>query len=91
MGRALATLSLLLALVCARGAEAAIPAIPTITNTPAATLLLPYFDVDLDNPNGVTPTFTVNIVSASAGLAHVVVRSHIRLDSAASASHFQIP
>jgi hypothetical protein len=76
MRRALASLSLLLVLVCARGTAEAIPApVPTITNAPAATLLLPYFEVDLDNPNGVTTIFTVNNASASAALAHVVVWS----------------
>jgi hypothetical protein len=76
MRRALVSLSLLLALVCVRGTvEAAVPPIPTITNAPAATLLLPYFEVDLDNPNGVTTIFTVNNASASAALAHVVVWS----------------
>ena len=29
--------------------------IGTVDDVPAATLLLPYFEVDLDNPNGVNP------------------------------------
>ncbi len=63
-------------MLCASGTASAIPApIPTITNAPAATLLLPYFEVDLDNANGVTTIFTVNNASASAALAHVVVWS----------------
>ncbi len=45
----------------------------TIDNVPAATLLLPYFQVDLDNPNGVTTLFSVNNASATAVLAHVVL------------------
>lgn len=32
----------------------------TIDNTPAATLLLPYFEVDLGNPNGITTLFAIN-------------------------------
>lgn len=40
---------------------------------PAATLLLPYFEVDLDNDNGRATLFSVNNASAKAALAHVVV------------------
>ena len=43
----------------------------TIDDVPAATLLLPYFEVDLDDPNGVTTLFSINNASASAALAHV--------------------
>jgi hypothetical protein len=49
----------------------------TIDDVPAATLLLPYFEVDLDNPNGVTTLFSVNNASATAILAHVVVWSDL--------------
>src|SRR3990172_1222916 len=45
----------------------------TIDAVPAATLLLPYFQVDLDNPNGLTTLFSVNNASATAVLAHVVL------------------
>ena len=38
---------------------------------PAATLLLPYFEVDLANPNGVTTLFSVNNASAAPQLAHI--------------------
>lgn len=48
---------------------------PVISNAPAATLLLPYFEVDLDNVNGATTLFSVNNASATAVLAHVVVWS----------------
>ena len=40
---------------------------------PAATLLLPYFEVDLDNANGRTTLFSVNNASDRAALAHVVL------------------
>lgn len=40
---------------------------------PAATLLLPYFEVDLDNANGRTTLFSVNNASDKAALAHVVL------------------
>jgi hypothetical protein len=49
----------------------------TIDDVPAATLLLPYFEVDLTNANGVNTLFSVNNASASAVLAHVVVYSDL--------------
>jgi hypothetical protein len=54
----------------------AIAEIGTIDDVPAATLLLPYFEVDLgnlDNPTdtGTTTLFSVNNASASAVVAHV--------------------
>jgi hypothetical protein len=45
----------------------------TIDAVPAATLLLPYFEVDLNNPNGLTTLFSINNASATAILAHVTV------------------
>jgi hypothetical protein len=45
----------------------------TIDEVPAATLLVPYFEVDLGNPNGITTLFSVNNASASAAVAHVVL------------------
>jgi hypothetical protein len=47
--------------------------IGTIDNVPAATLLLPYFEVDLDNGNGVTTRFSINNASANAAVAHVTM------------------
>ncbi|HEX4964372.1 MAG TPA: hypothetical protein VF173_26380 [Thermoanaerobaculia bacterium] len=58
----------------------AVPASAAICNidaTPAATLLLPYFEVDLNNPNGVTTLFSVNNASAMGVLAHVSVWSDL--------------
>jgi hypothetical protein len=49
--------------------------IGTIDNVPAATLLLPYFEVDLDNPNGPDTIFTIRNTSATAILTHVVLWS----------------
>src|SRR6185295_9987057 len=63
----------LLALLALSGQASAL--ICTVDDVPAATLLLPYFEVDLDNPNGVTTLFSVNNASASATLAHVTVWS----------------
>jgi hypothetical protein len=65
-------LVLCLVLMClpALGSPAAAE-ICTIDDVPAATLLLPYFEVDLDDPNGVNTLFSINNASASAALAHV--------------------
>ena len=43
----------------------------TIDDVPAATLLLPYFEVDLGNPNGVNTLFSINNASAAPTIAHV--------------------
>jgi hypothetical protein len=44
-----------------------------ISTMPAATLLLPYFEVDLANPAGETTLFTVTNVSQAPQIAHVTV------------------
>jgi hypothetical protein len=49
--------------------------IGTIDNVPAATLMLPYFEVDLDNSQGVTTLFSINNSAAEAVLTKVVVWS----------------
>src|SRR3982750_4212346 len=57
-------------------AFASVPAravICTIDEVPAATLLLPYFEVDLAKPNGINTLLSINNASATAVLAHVVV------------------
>jgi len=48
---------------------------PSIADQPAATLLLPYFEVDLANPAGANTLFTINNASAAAVLAHVTIWS----------------
>lgn len=53
-----------------RGASASIG---TIDPVPAATLLLPYFEVDLANAGGATTLFSINNASASSVLAHVTL------------------
>jgi hypothetical protein len=67
---------LLIALVSllALGGQA-MGAIGTIDNVPAATLLLPYFEVDLASTEGVTTLFSINNASATAVLAHVTIWS----------------
>ncbi len=65
---------LCLALVGALALAAPMSAvICTIDAVPAATLLLPYFEVDLNNPNGLTTLFSVNNASATAVLVHAVI------------------
>src|SRR3978361_1222260 len=58
----------------------AVPASAAICNidvTPAATLLLPYFEVDLNNANGLTTLVSVNNSSALAVLAHMTIWSDL--------------
>jgi hypothetical protein len=55
----------------------AVATICSIDEVPAATLLLPYFQLDLANPNGLTTLFSINNASATAILAHVVVWSDL--------------
>lgn len=43
----------------------------TIDDVPAATLLLPYFECDFNNPNGTNTLFTINNASAAPTIAHV--------------------
>ena len=54
---------------------ASVAAIGTIDAVPAATLLLPYFEVDTNAADGVNTLFSINNASASAVLAHVTVWS----------------
>lgn len=44
-----------------------------ISQEPAATLLLPYFEVDLSNPSGKNTLFSIGNVATEATLAHAVV------------------
>src|SRR5436309_11278930 len=70
--------ALCLALLCLLAlAGSASAVICTIDEVPAATLLLPYFEVDLGNTNGLTTLFSINNASATAILAHVVVWSDL--------------
>ena len=63
--------ALLLCLVAAPASRAEMCALDVV---PAATLLLPYFEVDLDdldNPNNLNTFFTINNASSEPTLAHV--------------------
>ncbi|HYO14435.1 MAG TPA: hypothetical protein VE685_14660 [Thermoanaerobaculia bacterium] len=44
-----------------------------VANQPAATLLIPYFEVNVDDENGQTTLFSVNNASAKPALARVVL------------------
>ncbi|MEM1203543.1 MAG: hypothetical protein AAGN66_09980 [Acidobacteriota bacterium] len=44
----------------------------TLDAVPAATLLLPYFEVDIENDDCVNTLFSINNASAAPALAHVV-------------------
>jgi hypothetical protein len=68
----LVTLALLLAL-----APPARAVIGTIDVVPAATLLLPYFEVDLDDPQGVTTLFSVDNAAAGPAVVHVTLWSDL--------------
>jgi hypothetical protein len=45
----------------------------TIDDVPAATLLLPYFEVDLQNLDCINTLFSINNASAAAAIAHVTL------------------
>ncbi|HEX7185948.1 MAG TPA: hypothetical protein VF756_29255 [Thermoanaerobaculia bacterium] len=66
------TLCLALVSLLALGGQA-MAEICTIDDVPAATLLLPYFEVDLANANGITTLFSVNNASAAAAIAHITL------------------
>ncbi len=65
--------ALLLSLTCLLAAHSAKAEIGTADAVPAATLLLPYFEVDLGNTNGADTLISVNNASASALVANVVL------------------
>ncbi|MGH7342625.1 MAG: hypothetical protein ACREKH_19240 [Candidatus Rokuibacteriota bacterium] len=67
---------LVLVLALAMGTPA-FALIGTLDTVPAATLLVPYFQVDLNDPNGVTTLLSINNASAGAILAHVTVWSDL--------------
>jgi hypothetical protein len=69
------TLAAITGLVTAAAPALAQFNVATVADQPAATLLLPYFEVDLANPAGANTYFTVNNASASAAMAHVTVWS----------------
>ncbi len=73
-----AILAVLLGVAVAGGANAATC---TIDQVPGATLLLPYFEVDIANPAGVDTLFTINNASATAVLTHVIVWTDMSVEA----------
>ena len=65
--------SAVLALAAALTAEPAQAVIGTLDRVPAATLLLPYFEVNRSDPNGVQTRFTVLNASNSPAVVHAVM------------------
>jgi hypothetical protein len=78
MRRAIVSIGVALgfAVAVATGATAQ-PSAPPNPNRPASTLLLPYFEVDLDNAQGMTTLFSVNNASASATMTHITLWSDL--------------
>ena len=66
--------ALLLGVTCVAPADA--QPLPSITDQPAATLLLPYFEVDLANPAGANTLFTINNASATASRKTCCLPAH---------------
>ncbi|HEX3311241.1 MAG TPA: hypothetical protein VHS32_33760, partial [Streptosporangiaceae bacterium] len=66
-------LCLCLAVLGLLAAGQAYAVIGTIDAVPAATLLVPYFEVDIANANGINTLFSINNASATAVVAHVTV------------------
>lgn len=60
-------------LLCALGVQPAAAMHCAIDQVPAATLLMPYFEVDLSDPNNVTTLLDVTNTSPAATLAHVTI------------------
>jgi hypothetical protein len=72
-------IALLLVLLASAGTAGA--ATCAVDFAPAATLLLPYFEVDIDNPGGLDTIFTINNASASAALTHVIVWTDLSVEA----------
>lgn len=83
MRNVLVTMGCLLALALPRAAEAQLTmAANRVANEPAATLLLPYFEVELPKKiggksSGINTIFSINNASATAVLAHVTIWSDL--------------
>lgn len=73
---------LLAAILMASVALCARAEIGTIDNVPAATLLIPHFEVEPDNPGGVKTIITLQNTSASAAVARVTLWTDLGLPTA---------
>jgi hypothetical protein len=81
MNRVVSVVALTLAVLCWTGPAQAV--IGTMDQVPAATLLLPYFEVDLSNPNGITTLLSINNASANATLVHFVMYTDLSVPTLA--------
>jgi hypothetical protein len=73
-------------LVLVAGLVAGAPAfaeIGALDDVPAATLLLPHFSVDLDNPGGLTTLISINNASEAPAIAHVTVWTDLSIPTLA--------
>jgi hypothetical protein len=78
MKRLISCLAIAGALLVGAAAQAEIC---TIDARPAATLLLPYFEVDIDNPSGVDTFFSINNASNDAIITHVVLWTDMSVEA----------
>ena len=70
-------ITLLCALALALVAPTATAEFGKLDAVPAATLLLPYFEVDLDNLDGSTTLFSVNNAGSVETIAHIVLWTNV--------------
>ncbi len=61
--------------------SSAIADLCTIEATPAATLLLPYFEVDIADQSGIDTFFSINNASAASALTHVIVWTDMSVEA----------
>ncbi|HLJ43403.1 MAG TPA: hypothetical protein VKT12_04225, partial [Candidatus Binataceae bacterium] len=78
MRRLLAAISLLFLVALGGRAYAGVE---IVSDQPAASLLLPYFEVNIDTPGGANTLMSINNSSATAILAHVVIWSDLSVPS----------
>lgn len=71
--RRYSTIFLLFALAAAPASAGVLEGNCRVADQPAATLLIPYFEVDLSDPSGMTTLFSVNNASMKPSLARVVL------------------
>jgi hypothetical protein len=71
MRRVLSVAALTVLALATVPAGASVWGVPDVA--PASTLLLPYFEVELDDPSGVTTLFSINNASSTPVLVHVVL------------------
>lgn len=77
MRKLISSVAIVAAVLLVVSARAGAQTIGTVSEEPGATLLLPYFEVDLGSSSGRTTRFSINNASASAILAHVTVWSDL--------------